>query len=70
MTGEEQRVRTTRVMLVDDHPEFRILMVLIMSNLVDPYITGKALRAGADEVLDKFASLEETVATVRRLGRS
>lgn len=129
MTREQDAMRT-RIMLVDDHPEFRTLMedllsrhadlevvaqagsvsearsyaitsecdvavldlglpdgsgtdliaelretnqgaaVLIMSNIVDPYITEKAMSAGADEVLDKFTSLDEIVATVRRLGSS
>lgn len=119
---------TTRVLLVDDHFEFRILMdallsrhedlevvaqagslaeardcasaygfdvavldlglpdgegtdliaelhdahhgaaVLIMSSIVDPDTIEKAILAGADEVLDKFTSLEEIVKTVRRLG--
>lgn len=121
---------STRVLLVDDHDEFRILMeallsrhadldvvaqagslaearshaavsefdvaildlglpdgegidliadlhetndgaaVLIMSNIVDPGVVEKAMHAGADEVLDKFTSLEEIVSTVRRLGNA
>lgn len=116
----------TRVLLVDDHQEFRVLMegllnryedlrvvaqagslaeardhaatcdvaildlglpdgqgtdlisdlhaandgtaVLVMSNLIDPEIRARALDAGADEVLDKFAPLDQIVETVRRLG--
>jgi DNA-binding NarL/FixJ family response regulator len=42
--------------------------VLIMSSLVDPDTIEKATHAGADEVLDKFTSLDEIVETVRRLG--
>jgi DNA-binding NarL/FixJ family response regulator len=121
---------STRVLLVDDHDEFRILMeallnrhadldvvaqagslaearsqaamsefdvaildlglpdgegtdliadlheandgaaVLIMSNIVDPGVVEKAMHAGADEVLDKFTSLEEIVSMVRRLGNA
>ena len=42
--------------------------VLIMSSIVDPDTIEKAIHAGADEVLDKFTSLDEIVKTVRRLG--
>ncbi len=118
----------TRVMLVDDHPDFRDLMVallegqpdlrvvaqagtmaearsqaaassfdvvvldlglpdgtgadligelreaspggavLVMSASLHPTNIGKAMREGADEVLDKLASPREVVGTVRRLG--
>jgi DNA-binding NarL/FixJ family response regulator len=44
--------------------------VLIMSNIIDPDVVEKAMHAGADEVLDKFTSLDEIVSTVRRLGNS
>ena len=44
--------------------------VLIMSNIVVCDTIEKAMRAGADEVLDKFTSLDEIIAAVRRLGSS
>ncbi len=127
MTGEGIGT-LTRVMLVDDHPDFRDLMVtllerqpdlevvaqagtmaearsraaassfdvvvldlglpdgngadligelreaspggavLVMSASLPPTNIGKAMREGADEVLDKLASPKEVVGTVRRLG--
>ncbi len=127
MTGENLAT-LTRVMLVDDHPDFRDLMVtllesqpdlevvaqagtmaearsraatssfdvvvldlglpdgngadligelreaspgaavLIMSASLHPTNIEKAIRQGADEVLDKLASPKEVVDTVRRLG--
>ncbi len=127
MTGEGLATRT-RVMLVDDHPDFRNLMValleaqpdlevvaqagslaearsqavtakfdvvvldlglpdgngadligelreasprgavLIMSASLHPTNIERAMREGADEVLDKLSSPAEVVGTVRRLG--
>ena len=127
MTGEVLAART-RVMLVDDHPDFRDLMVtllerqpdlevvaqagtmaearsqaaassfdvvvldlglpdgngadligelreaspggavLVMSASLHPTNIERAMREGADEVLDKLASPKEAVETVRRLG--
>ncbi len=42
--------------------------VLVMSASLHPTNIGKAMREGADEVLDKLASPREVVGTVRRLG--
>ena len=42
--------------------------VLIMSASLHPTNLEKAMREGADEVLDKLASPREVVGTVRRLG--
>ena len=44
--------------------------VLILSNVVVRDTIQKAMRAGADEVLDKFSSLDAIIAAVRRLGSS
>ena len=43
---------------------------MIMSNIVVRDTIQKAMRAGVDEVLDKFSSLDEIIAAVRRLGSS
>ena len=127
MTGEGPATRT-RVMLVDDHPDFRDLMVallegqpdlevvaqagtmaearvaaaaarfdvvvldlglpdgngadligelreaspegavLVMSASLHPTNIERAMREGADEVLDKLSPPAQVVATVRRLG--
>ena len=129
MTGEELAT-LTRIMLVDDHPDFRDLMVallegqpdlevvaqagsmaeartqaaassfdvvvldlglpdgngadligelreaspdgavLIMSASLHPTNIEKAMREGADEVLDKLSPPAEVVGTVRRLGNA
>jgi DNA-binding NarL/FixJ family response regulator len=42
--------------------------VLILSASLDPANLEKAQRAGADQILDKFASPEEIVDTIKRLG--
>lgn len=42
--------------------------VLVLSASLDPANLEMAQRAGADEILDKFASPEEIVATIKRLG--
>jgi DNA-binding NarL/FixJ family response regulator len=42
--------------------------VLIMSASLHPANIERAMRAGADEVLDKLSSPAEVVGTVRRLG--
>ena len=42
--------------------------VLIVSGSLDPSSLERATEAGADEVMDKFAPLEDILATVRRLG--
>lgn len=42
--------------------------VLILSASLDPANLEKARRAGADEILDKFATPEEIVDTIKRLG--
>ena len=42
--------------------------VLILSASLDPANLEKAQRAGADEILDKFARPEEIVDTIKRLG--
>jgi len=42
--------------------------VLIMSASLHPTNIRRAMREGADEVLDKLASPKEVVGTVRRLG--
>ena len=129
MTGEDLAT-LTRVMLVDDHPDFRDLMVtllesqpdlevvaqagtmaeariqaatssfdvvvldlglpdgngadligelreaspggavLVMSASLHPTNIEKAMREGADEVLDKLSPPAEVVGTVRRLGNA
>ena len=129
MTGEDLAT-PTRVMLVDDHPDFRDLMVtllesqpdlevvaqagtmaeariqaatssfdvvvldlglpdgngadligelreaspggavLVMSASLHPTNIEKAMREGADEVLDKLSPPAEVVGTVRRLGNA
>jgi two-component system response regulator DesR len=42
--------------------------VLVLSASLHPTNIERAMREGADEVLDKLASLKEVVGTVRRLG--
>jgi DNA-binding NarL/FixJ family response regulator len=42
--------------------------VLVLSASLYPVGIEKARRAGADEIMDKLAPLEEVLATVRRLG--
>ena len=42
--------------------------VLILSATLDPAGIEKATRLGADEIMDKLASLDEVLSTVRRLG--
>jgi DNA-binding NarL/FixJ family response regulator len=43
--------------------------VLILSASLDPKILKRATEAGADEILDKFATPGELVGTIRRLRR-
>ena len=42
--------------------------VLILSASLDPASLEKAKQAGADEIMDKFSSLDEVLGTIRRLG--
>lgn len=42
--------------------------VLILSASLTPGSLSKASKAGADEIMDKFASLDEVIETIRRLG--
>jgi DNA-binding NarL/FixJ family response regulator len=42
--------------------------VLIVSGSLDPASLDRAAEAGADEIMDKFAPLEDILGTVRRLG--
>jgi DNA-binding NarL/FixJ family response regulator len=42
--------------------------VLVLSASLNPGSLVKASEAGADEILDKFAALDEVVDTIRRLG--
>ncbi|MDQ3863643.1 MAG: response regulator transcription factor, partial [Actinomycetota bacterium] len=42
--------------------------VLIVSGSLDPSSLERAAEAGADEVMDKFAPLEDILGAVRRLG--
>jgi DNA-binding NarL/FixJ family response regulator len=42
--------------------------ILILSASLTPESLAKASAAGADEIMDKFASLDDVVETVRRLG--
>jgi DNA-binding NarL/FixJ family response regulator len=42
--------------------------VLILSASLDPASLERAAEAGADEIMDKFAPLEDILVTVRRLG--
>jgi DNA-binding NarL/FixJ family response regulator len=42
--------------------------VLILSASLDPASLERAAEAGADEIMDKFAPLEDILGTVRRLG--
>lgn len=42
--------------------------VLILSASLTPESLAKASTEGADEIMDKFASLDEVVETIRRLG--
>jgi DNA-binding NarL/FixJ family response regulator len=42
--------------------------VLVLSASLNPGSLAMASDAGADEILDKFAALEEVVDTIRRLG--
>lgn len=42
--------------------------VLILSASLNPEALAMATEAGADEILDKFASLDEVVDTIRYLG--
>lgn len=128
MTGEDERTKRIRVMLVEDQPHFRSLMkallgrqsdielvaqagslsearshtatleldavildlglpdgngadlipdlrqanpnvgVLILSASLDPATLQRATEAGADEIMDKLAPLDEVLDVVRRLG--
>ncbi len=43
--------------------------VLILSASLDPKILKRATEAGADEILDKFATPGELIGTIRRLRR-
>jgi DNA-binding NarL/FixJ family response regulator len=42
--------------------------VLVLSASLNPGSLAKASEAGADEIMDKFAALDEVVDTIRRLG--
>jgi DNA-binding NarL/FixJ family response regulator len=42
--------------------------VLVLSASLDPKSVERATRAGANEILDKFASSGEVLGTIRRLG--
>jgi DNA-binding NarL/FixJ family response regulator len=42
--------------------------VLVLSASLNPGSLAKASDAGADEIMDKFAALDEVVDTIRRLG--
>jgi two-component system, NarL family, response regulator DesR len=42
--------------------------VLVLSASLNPGSLAKATEAGADEIMDKFAALDEVVDTIRRLG--
>jgi two-component system, NarL family, response regulator DevR len=42
--------------------------VLILSASLDPASLEKAKQAGADEIMDKFSSLDDVLGTIRRLG--
>jgi two-component system response regulator DesR len=42
--------------------------VLVLSASLNPGSLARASEAGADEILDKFAALDEVVDTIRRLG--
>ena len=42
--------------------------VLVLSASLDPTSLERAAEAGADEILDKFATPDEVVDTIRRLG--
>ena len=42
--------------------------VLVLSASLNPGSLAKATEAGADEIMDKFAVLDEVVDTIRRLG--
>jgi DNA-binding NarL/FixJ family response regulator len=42
--------------------------VLIVSGSLDPASLERAAEAGANEIMDKFAPLEDILGTVRRLG--
>jgi DNA-binding NarL/FixJ family response regulator len=42
--------------------------ILILSASLDPNNLERAAKAGADEILDKFATPEEVLGTIRRLG--
>jgi DNA-binding NarL/FixJ family response regulator len=44
--------------------------VLVLSATLDPAGIEKARSAGADEILDKLAPVDEILATVRRLGNA
>jgi two-component system response regulator DesR len=44
------------------------LAVLIVSGSLDPASLERAAEAGADEIMDKLAPLDEVLAAVRRLG--
>jgi DNA-binding NarL/FixJ family response regulator len=48
----------------------RDVRVMVLSASLDPEGIEKARRAGADEILDKLTSLDEVLATVRRLGNA
>ncbi len=45
-----------------------IILLPILSASLNPKNLGKATEAGADEVLDKFATPGELVGAIRRLG--
>jgi DNA-binding NarL/FixJ family response regulator len=47
---------------------YPVARVLIVSASLDPASIEKARRAGADEIIDKFSSVDEVLSTVRQLG--
>jgi DNA-binding NarL/FixJ family response regulator len=42
--------------------------VLILSATLDPASIDRASEEGADEIMDKFSSLDDVLGTIRRLG--
>jgi DNA-binding NarL/FixJ family response regulator len=55
--------------LIGDVRDYNVAAaVLVLSASLDPTNLKQASEAGADEILDKLAPLDEIVATIRRLG--
>jgi DNA-binding NarL/FixJ family response regulator len=55
-------------LIADLHRQSPDVAVLILSATLDPAIVDRAAEAGADEIMDKLARLDEILDTVRRLG--